>query len=118
MSLSALETTITGAFDARDGVSTSTKGEVRAAVDHALDLPAKGEARVPERQTSSKRKVNQWLKTAMLLSLRLNDMSASPGGPGKANWWDKVPSKFEGWGENRFRDAGFRAVPGAIVRRS
>ena len=54
----------------------------------------------------------------MLLSFRLNDMTTIPGGPGGANWWDKVPSKFEGWGENRFRDAGFRAVPGAIVRRS
>jgi 2,3,4,5-tetrahydropyridine-2-carboxylate N-succinyltransferase len=62
--------------------------------------------------------VNQWLKKAVLLSFRLNDMSVIPGGPGGAAWWDKVPSKFEGWGENRFRAAGFRAVPGAIVRRS
>ncbi|WP_022724055.1 2,3,4,5-tetrahydropyridine-2,6-dicarboxylate N-succinyltransferase, partial [Rhodopseudomonas sp. B29] len=62
--------------------------------------------------------VNQWLKKAVLLSFRLNDMSTIAGGPGGANWWDKVPSKFEGWGENRFREAGFRAVPGAIVRRS
>ena len=62
--------------------------------------------------------MNQWLKKAVLLSFRLNDMSPIPGGPGAASWWDKVPSKFEGWGENRFRDAGFRAVPGAIVRRS
>ena len=62
--------------------------------------------------------MHQWLKKAVLLSFRLNDMSAIAGGPGKATWWDKVPSKFEGWGENRFRDAGFRAVPGAIVRRS
>jgi 2,3,4,5-tetrahydropyridine-2,6-dicarboxylate N-succinyltransferase len=118
MSLSALESTVNAAFDARDGISTSTKGEVREAVDHALELLDKGEARVAEREASGKWKVNQWLKKAVLLSFRLNDMSAIPGGPGKASWWDKVPSKFEGWGENRFRDAGFRAVPGAIVRRS
>ena len=118
MSLSALESTVNAAFDARDGISTSTKGEVREAVDSALELLDKGEARVAERGADGKWKVNQWLKKAVLLSFRLNDMSAIPGGPGKASWWDKVPSKFEGWGENRFRDAGFRAVPGAIVRRS
>ncbi len=118
MSLSALETTINSAFDARDGISTATRGEVRDAVDHALDLLDKGEARVATREASGKWKVHQWLKKAVLLSFRLNDMSAISGGPGKASWWDKVPSKFDGWGENRFRDAGFRAVPGAIVRRS
>src|SRR5437773_4017125 len=118
MSLSALESTVNAAFDARDGISTSTKGEVREAVDHALELLDKGEARVAEREAGGKWKVNQWLKKAVLLSFRLNDMGAIPGGPGGADWWDKVPSKFEGWGENRFRAAGFRAVPGSIVRRS
>ncbi|KQW19151.1 2,3,4,5-tetrahydropyridine-2,6-dicarboxylate N-succinyltransferase [Afipia sp. Root123D2] len=118
MSLSALETTLNTAFDARDTVNSGTKGEVREAVDHALDLMDKGEARVAERQADGQWKVHQWLKKAVLLSFRLNDMTTIPGGPGQANWWDKVPSKFEGWGENRFRDAGFRAVPGAIVRRS
>ena len=118
MSLSALETTINSAFDARDGISTATKGEVRDAVESALELLDKGEARVAEREVGGTWKVNQWLKKAVLLSFRLNDMSAIPGGPGQASWWDKVPSKFEGWGENRFRAAGFRAVPGAIVRRS
>src|SRR5690606_4849532 len=63
-------------------------------------------------------KVNQWLKKAVLLSFRLNDMAAIPGGPGGSTWWDKVPSKFQGWNEEQFRAAGFRAVPGAIVRRS
>ncbi|MEA2919991.1 MAG: 2,3,4,5-tetrahydropyridine-2,6-dicarboxylate N-succinyltransferase [Bradyrhizobium sp.] len=116
MSLPALEATINTAFDARDGISTATKGEVRDAVDHALELLDKGEVRVAEREASGKWKVNQWLKKAVLLSFRLSDMSVISGGPGKA--WDKVPLKFEGWGENRFRDAGFRAVPGAIVRRS
>jgi len=118
MSLTALETSITAAFDARDGVSPATKGEVREAVDQALDLLDRGEARVAERGSDGAWKVNQWLKKAVLLSFRLNDMTAIAGGPGGAAWWDKVPSKFEGWGENRFRAAGFRAVPGAIVRRS
>ena len=118
MSLAALETTVNTAFDARDGVSTATKGEVRDAVDHALELLDKGEARVAEREASGKWKVNQWLKKAVLLSFRLNDMGPIPGGPGKASWWDKVPSKFDGWGDNSFRAAGFRAVPGCVVRRS
>src|SRR5438067_1525732 len=118
MSLPALESTINAAFDARDGISTATTGEVRDAVDRALELLDRGEARVAERQTSGKWKVNQWLKKAVLLSFRLNDMSAISGAPGDASWWDKVPSKFSGWGANRFRDAGFRAVPGAVVRRS
>lgn len=119
MSLSALESTINSAFDARDSISTATKGEVRDAVNSALELLDAGQARVAERDEAGKWKVNQWLKKAVLLSFRLNDMAPIAGGPGQATtWWDKVPSKFEGWGENRFRDAGFRAVPGAIVRRS
>src|SRR5215210_5899594 len=118
MSTSALESAVNTAFEARDTISTSTRGEVRDAVDTALELMDKGEARVAERQADGKWKVHQWLKKAVLLSFRLNDMDVMPGGPGKASWWDKVPSKFEGWGHNRFRDAGFRAVPGAIVRRS
>jgi 2,3,4,5-tetrahydropyridine-2-carboxylate N-succinyltransferase len=118
MSLAALESTINAAFASPETVTTSTKGEVREAVDHALDLMDKGEARVAERQTNGKWLVNQWLKKSVLLSFRLNDMDVIPGGPGKATWWDKVPSKFDDWGPNRFREAGFRAVPGAIVRRS
>jgi len=118
MSLTSLESTINAAFARPETVSTSTKGEVREAVDFALELLDKGEARVAERQADGKWRVNQWLKKSVLLSFRLNDMDVIPGGPGKAPWWDKVPSKFDGWGPNRFRDAGFRAVPGAIVRRS
>src|SRR4051794_8966798 len=108
LTMSTLETTINTAFDARDGISTATRGEVREAVEHALELLDKGETRVAEREASGKWKVNQWLKKAVLLSFRLNDMSAISGAPGNASWWDKVPSKFDGWGENRFRDAGFR----------
>jgi 2,3,4,5-tetrahydropyridine-2-carboxylate N-succinyltransferase len=118
MSLSALESTIDAAFEARDTVNATTKGEVRDGVEHALNLLDKGEARVAERQADGVWKVNQWLKKAVLLSFRLNDMSAIPGGPGGSSWWDKVPSKFDGWGDNAFRAAAFRAVPGAIVRRS
>jgi 2,3,4,5-tetrahydropyridine-2-carboxylate N-succinyltransferase len=113
-----LAKTIDDAFEKRDGVSPATKGEVRDAVEAALDLLDQGKARVAERQADGAWKVNQWLKKAVLLSFRLNDMTVIGGGPGKAVWWDKVPSKFEGWGDNRFREAGFRAVPGAIVRRS
>jgi 2,3,4,5-tetrahydropyridine-2-carboxylate N-succinyltransferase len=113
-----LASTIDQAFEKRDGVSPATKGPVREAVDTALDLLDRGAARVAEKQDGGKWRVNQWLKKAVLLSFRLNDMSVIGGGPGKASWWDKVPSKFEGWGDNRFRDAGFRAVPGSVVRRS
>src|SRR6516165_2456891 len=118
MSHSDLARTIDEAFEKRDGVGPATKGAVREAVDEALELLDRGEARVAERDANKSWRVNQWLKKAVLLSFRLNDMSVIGGGPGKAAWWDKVPSKFDGWGENRFRDAGFRAVPGSVVRRS
>jgi 2,3,4,5-tetrahydropyridine-2,6-dicarboxylate N-succinyltransferase len=117
-----LQTLIEKAFDDRGKIMPATKGEVRTAVEAALDLLDAGKARVAEKLPGAEGpnswKVNQWLKKAVLLSFRLNDNALIDGGPGQATWWDKVPSKFEGWGENRFRDAGFRAVPGAIVRRS
>ena len=87
-----------------------------------MDLLDSGRARVAEKidgaEGPASWKVNQWLKKAVLLSFRLNDNAIVEGGPGGATWFDKVPSKFAGWGENRFREAGFRAVPGAIVRHS
>ncbi len=116
--LASLENTIETAFEQRDGVSVSTKGEIRDAVDTALNLLDSGKARVAERQSDGSWKVNQWLKKAVLLSFRLNDMEVVKGGPGQSTWWDKVPSKFGGWGESEFRAAGFRAVPNAVVRRS
>ncbi|XAZ23881.1 2,3,4,5-tetrahydropyridine-2,6-dicarboxylate N-succinyltransferase [Sinorhizobium sp. B11] len=116
--LASLEKTLETAFDNRDNVNTSTKGEVRDAVEAALNLLDEGKVRVAERGADGAWKVNQWLKKAVLLSFRLNDMEVVKGGPGQATWWDKVPSKFEGWGENQFRAAGFRAVPNAVVRRS
>src|SRR5271163_4554479 len=117
-----LAAAVDAAWEARDGVSPSTKGAYRDAVEAALDGLDSGELRVAEK-TAQGWQVHQWLKKAVLLSFRLNDMVEIPGGPGDpergaAKWWDKVPSKFAGWSQNRFRDAGFRAVPGAIVRRS
>ncbi|MCO5082211.1 MAG: 2,3,4,5-tetrahydropyridine-2,6-dicarboxylate N-succinyltransferase [Rhizobiaceae bacterium] len=116
--LASLEEAIEKAFDARDGISASTGGEVRDAVETALNLLDRGEARVAERQADGQWKVNQWLKKAVLLSFRLNAMEIIEGGPGGASWWDKVPSKFSGWGAVDFERAGFRAVPSAVVRRS
>jgi 2,3,4,5-tetrahydropyridine-2-carboxylate N-succinyltransferase len=117
-----LETLIDKAFEDRARINAATRGHARDAVEEALDLLDRGKARVAEKLPGASGpnswKVNQWLKKAVLLSFRLNDNALIDGGPGQATWWDKVPSKMEGWGENRFRDAGFRAVPGAIVRRS
>ncbi len=116
--LASLERTIETAFDARDAVSTTTRGEVRDAVEAALDLLDRGAVRVAERQEDGRWTVNQWLKKAVLLSFRLNPMEVIPGGPGQSSWWDKVPSKFDGWGAVAFEKAGFRAVPNCVVRRS
>jgi len=117
-----LQTLNEKAFEERAKITAATSGDVRDAVEAALDLLDRGKARVAEKLPGAAGpnswKVNQWLKKAVLLSFRLNDNALVHGGPGEATWWDKVPSKFEGWGENRFKDAGFRAVPGAIVRRS
>jgi 2,3,4,5-tetrahydropyridine-2-carboxylate N-succinyltransferase len=117
MSHDQLAAVIDAAFDNRDAVTTATAGEVRVAVETALDLLDRGEARVAEKVDGDWR-VNQWLKKAVLLSFRLNDMTPIAGGPGGATWWDKVDSKFKGWDEARFRAAGFRAVPHCVVRRS
>jgi 2,3,4,5-tetrahydropyridine-2-carboxylate N-succinyltransferase len=115
--IETLKATIEKAFDERDAVSPATQGEVRDAVDEALALLDRGEVRVAERHGHDW-VVNQWLKKAVLLSFRLNDMTPLPGGPGGATWFDKVPSKFAGWGDNQWRAAGFRAVPSCVVRRS
>ena len=113
-----LQSVIDAAFDARDGVSPDTTGEVREAVEEALSLMDSGALRVAERGEGGDWTVNQWAKKAVLLSFRLNDMTTIEGGPGGATWWDKVPSKFEGWGADEFGAAGFRAVPNCVVRRS
>jgi 2,3,4,5-tetrahydropyridine-2,6-dicarboxylate N-succinyltransferase len=118
MSHADLAKTIDDAFDKRDGIGPTTKGAVRDAVDAALDLLDRGLARVAEKGANGDWRVNQWLKKAVLLSFRLNDMSIIGGGPGKSAWWDKVASKFDGWDAGRFKEAGFRAVPNCVVRRS
>jgi 2,3,4,5-tetrahydropyridine-2,6-dicarboxylate N-succinyltransferase len=117
MSHTDLANTINTAFEARAEINFATQGEVREAVEEALALLDSGKARVAEK-IDGQWQVNQWLKKAVLLSFRLNDNVMIPGGPGGTHWWDKVPSKFEGWSENTYREAGFRSVPGAIVRRS
>ncbi|MEL6734784.1 MAG: 2,3,4,5-tetrahydropyridine-2,6-dicarboxylate N-succinyltransferase [Pseudomonadota bacterium] len=113
-----LQATIETAFENRDNVNTDTKGEVRDAVTEALAMLDEGKARVAEPGADGNWQVNQWLKMAVLLSFRLNDMDVITSGPDGATWWDKVPSKFAGWGENHFRAAGFRAVPNCVVRHS
>ena len=118
MSQTELAKIIDDAFEQRDVIGASTKGPVREAVEATLDLLDRGAARVAERGANGDWRVNQWLKKAVLLSFRLNDMSVIAGGPGKAAWWDKVASKFDGWNDARFREAGFRAVPNCVVRRS
>ncbi|MAS06083.1 MAG: 2,3,4,5-tetrahydropyridine-2,6-dicarboxylate N-succinyltransferase [Ahrensia sp.] len=116
--LATLETIIESAFEARDGISTATRGEIRDAVEESLNLLDNGKARVAERQADGTWTVNQWLKKAVLLSFRLNPMEVISGGPGDGGWWDKVPSKFDGWNAQHFENAGFRAVPNCVVRRS
>ncbi len=116
--LAGLEKAIGKAFEAREGISTATRGEAREAIEAALTLLDRGEVRVAERQPDGAWTVNQWLKKAVLLSFRLNPMEIIDGGPGGSAWWDKVPSKFAGWGALDFEKAGFRAVPSAVVRRS
>ena len=106
------------AFERRAEIGPKTKGPLRKAVKTAIELLDQGRARVAERRADGSWHVNQWLKKAVLLSFRLNDLAVIAGGPGHAVWWDKVASKFDGWDEARFRAAGFRAVPGAVVRRS
>ena len=123
MSRADLEKAIDTAFDNRDSVNAGTKGEVREAVEEALSLLDNGQARVAEPQGDHQWQVNQWLKKAVLLSFRLNDMVVMPGGAehpvaGASVWWDKVPLKFSGWSDADFTKGGFRAVPGAIVRHS
>ena len=117
MSHAQLSSIIETAFENRAEVTLSTKGEVRDAVETALNLLDSGQARVAEK-IDGNWQVNQWLKKAVLLSFRLNDNVLIEGAPGGANWFDKVPSKFQGWGENQYRAAGFRSVPGAVVRQS
>src|SRR5258708_18353260 len=117
MATEKLSTIIEAAWDARETLSPSTRGSVREAVEEVLDALDSGRVRVAEK-FGDEWVVHQWLKKAVLLSFRLNDLKLIDGGPGHGVWWDKVDSKFAAWDEAKFRAAGFRAVPGAIVRHS
>ncbi len=118
MDATTLERVIEQAWEARDGINTATRGEVRDAIEAALQGLDSGSFRVAEKRDGAWQ-ANQWLKKAVLLSFRLRDMRPIPGGPGENTpWWDKVESKFADWGESQFRAAGFRAVPNCIVRHS
>jgi 2,3,4,5-tetrahydropyridine-2,6-dicarboxylate N-succinyltransferase len=117
MTNAALETAIEAAWEAREGISPATKGETREAIEATLTALDSGTLRVAEKRGADWH-VNQWAKKAVLLSFRLTDMYEISGSNGGSNWWDKVPSKWQGWGPNQWREAGFRAVPGSIVRRS
>ena len=118
MSNAQLETAIEAAWEARDTISPATGGETREAIEATLDALDSGKLRVAERGGDGTWHVNQWAKKAVLLGFRIKDMEPHPGGPQGGGWWDKVDSKFKGWDANRWRDAGFRAVPGSIVRKS
>jgi 2,3,4,5-tetrahydropyridine-2-carboxylate N-succinyltransferase len=116
MSDEALRDGIEAAWEVRESLGADTKGELRDVVERAVARLDAGAARVAEKGPEGWT-VNQWLKKAVLLSFRLNPMEVISGGPGGASWWDKVPSKFASWSGKSFAEAGFRAVPGAIVRR-
>lgn len=117
MPLADLEAAIEAAWDARDTITPATRGPARDAVEATLEALDRGELRVAEKRGADWH-VNQWAKKAVLLGFRLTDMGPIQGGPQGSSWWDKVDTKFKGWGEAEWRAAGFRAVPGAIVRRS
>ncbi|OSZ71996.1 2,3,4,5-tetrahydropyridine-2,6-dicarboxylate N-succinyltransferase [Sphingomonas sp. IBVSS1] len=111
-----IEQIIEAGWEKRADISHRTEGELRLAVERAIAMLDAGDVRVAEPDGQGGWRTNQWLKKAVLLSFRLYDNEVMPG-LGAANFYDKVPLKFEGWGDNSFRDAAFRAVPGAIVRR-
>ncbi|KAA9006133.1 2,3,4,5-tetrahydropyridine-2,6-dicarboxylate N-succinyltransferase [Histidinibacterium aquaticum] len=118
MSNANLEAAIETAWDIRDQITPSTGGETREAIEDTLDALDSGSLRVAEKGADGEWQVNQWAKKAVLLGFRLKDMEIQPGGPQGGGWWDKVDSKFAGWGENAWRAAGFRAVPNCVVRKS
>jgi 2,3,4,5-tetrahydropyridine-2-carboxylate N-succinyltransferase len=118
MSHAALETAIEAAWEARDTITPATRGEAREAIEATLEALDKGRLRVAERQADGRWHVHQWAKKAVLLGFRLKDMEPHAGGPQGGGWWDKVDSKFKGWGPADWRAAGFRAVPNCVVRRS
>jgi len=118
MSDAQLEAAIESAWEIRDTISPATAGETREAIEDALNALDSGLLRVAERQADGNWHVNQWARKAVLLGFRVNDMEWQAGGPQGGGWWDKVDSKFAGWGTDHWKAAGFRAVPNCIVRKS
>ncbi|RWR46656.1 2,3,4,5-tetrahydropyridine-2,6-dicarboxylate N-succinyltransferase [Sinirhodobacter ferrireducens] len=118
MSTSSLEAAIEVAWETRDTITPASKGAVRDAIEETLAALDTGKLRVAEKMADGSWQVNQWAKKAVLLGFRLKDMAMQSGGPQGSSWWDKVDSKFAGWGEPEWTQAGFRAVPNCIVRRS
>ena len=118
MSNAQLEPAIEAAWEARDTITPATTGEQREAIEDTLNALDSGALRVAEKQADGSWHVNQWAKKAVLLGFRIKDMEIQSGGPQGSGWWDKVDSKFAGWGENQWRAAGFRAVPNCVVRKS
>ncbi len=118
MSNASLEAAIEAAWDNRDQVTPATGGETREAIETTLEALDSGKLRVAERGEDGEWTVNQWAKKAVLLGFRIRDMEQQPGGPQGGGWWDKVDSKFKDWDEARWKDAGFRAVPNCVVRKS
>lgn len=118
MSNVQLETAIEAAWEVRDTITAATKGETRDAIENTLAALDGGTLRVAERQDTGDWFVNQWAKKAVLLGFRIKDMEQHNGGPQSGGWWDKVDSKFKGWGDNEWKAAGFRAVPNCVVRKS
>ena len=118
MSNAQLEAAIEAAWEARDTITPATTGEQREAIEDTLNALDSGSLRVAEKLENGDWHVNQWAKKAVLLGFRIKDMEIQNGGPQAGGWWDKVDSKFAGWGENQWRAAGFRAVPNCVVRKS
>ena len=118
MSNAQLEAAIEAAWEARDTITPSTGGETREAIEATLHALDSGALRVAEKQDDGNWQVNQWAKKAVLLGFRIKDMEIHDGGPQGSGWWDKVDSKFKGWGDSEWKAAGFRAVPNCVVRKS
>ncbi|MGY6695059.1 MAG: 2,3,4,5-tetrahydropyridine-2,6-dicarboxylate N-succinyltransferase [Roseinatronobacter sp.] len=113
-----LEAAIESAWEVRDTITPATAGAAREAIEDTLEALDTGALRVAECRDTGEWHVNQWAKKAVLLGFRIKDMEPQSGGPQGGGWWDKVDSKFKDWDENRWRSAGFRAVPNAVVRKS
>ena len=118
MSNAILEGEIEAAWSVRESISSKTKGKVRDAIEETLEALDKGKLRVAEKTKDNVWQVNQWAKKAVLLGFWIKDMETQSGGPQASGWWDKVDSKFKGWGEEAWKKAGFRAVPNSVVRKS